>query len=67
VAEGCALTHISRAAGAYARGVDLYTLSDGRQVGIRPIGPDDHERLRASHARLSPESRYRRFLAPSRN
>jgi RimJ/RimL family protein N-acetyltransferase len=43
--------------------VDLYTLSDGRQVGIRPIGPDDHERLRASHARLSPESRYRRFLA----
>jgi RimJ/RimL family protein N-acetyltransferase len=43
--------------------VDLYTLRDSRQVAIRPIGPDDHERLRASHARLSPESRYRRFLA----
>lgn len=43
--------------------MDTYTLKDGRQVGIRPIGPDDHERLRASHARLSPESRYRRFLA----
>jgi RimJ/RimL family protein N-acetyltransferase len=43
--------------------VELHTLNDGRQVAIRPIGPDDHERLRASHARLSPESRYRRFLA----
>ena len=43
-------------------GMDSYTLKDGRQVAIRPIGPHDHERLRASHARLSPESRYRRFL-----
>jgi RimJ/RimL family protein N-acetyltransferase len=43
--------------------VDDHTLNDGRTVAIRPIGPDDHERLRASHARLSPESRYRRFLA----
>jgi acetyltransferase len=32
-------------------------------VAIRPIRPDDGERLSASHARLSPESRYRRFLA----
>jgi hypothetical protein len=43
--------------------VESHTLNDGRQVAIRPIGPDDHGRLRASHARLSPESRYRRFLA----
>jgi RimJ/RimL family protein N-acetyltransferase len=43
--------------------VECHTLNDGRKVAIRPIGPDDHERLRASHARLSPESRYRRFLA----
>ena len=43
--------------------MEYHTLNDGRQVAIRPIGPDDHERLRASHARLSPESRYRRFLA----
>jgi RimJ/RimL family protein N-acetyltransferase len=42
--------------------VECHTLNDGRKVAIRPIGPDDHERLRASHARLSPESRYRRFL-----
>jgi RimJ/RimL family protein N-acetyltransferase len=43
--------------------VDFHTLSDGRQVAIRPIAPDDHERLRALHARLSPESKYRRYLA----
>jgi GNAT superfamily N-acetyltransferase len=43
--------------------MECLTLNDGRRVAIRPIGPDDHERLRASHARLSPESRYRRFLA----
>jgi RimJ/RimL family protein N-acetyltransferase len=32
-------------------------------IVIRPIRSDDGERLSASHARLSPESRYRRFLA----
>jgi RimJ/RimL family protein N-acetyltransferase len=47
----------------YGEVVDIYTLNDGRQVAVRPIAPDDHDRLRASHARLSPESRYRRFLA----
>jgi RimJ/RimL family protein N-acetyltransferase len=43
--------------------VEYHTLNDGRQVAIRPIRPDDHERLRAAHARLSPESIYQRFLA----
>jgi RimJ/RimL family protein N-acetyltransferase len=43
--------------------VNYHTLNDGRTVAIRSIGPDDHERLRAAHARLSEESRYRRFLA----
>jgi len=43
--------------------VDLHTLHDGSEVEIRPIRADDGERLQASHARLSPESRYRRFLA----
>jgi RimJ/RimL family protein N-acetyltransferase len=33
-------------------------------VTIRPIRPDDIERLRLSHERLSPESRYRRFMSP---
>jgi acetyltransferase len=32
-------------------------------VLIRPIRRDDGDRLSASHARLSPESRYRRFLS----
>ncbi len=32
-------------------------------IVIRPIRADDRERLRDHHARLSPESRYRRFLA----
>jgi RimJ/RimL family protein N-acetyltransferase len=30
---------------------------------IRPIRPDDTERLRLSHERLSEESRYRRFMS----
>lgn len=43
--------------------MDLYALTDGREVSIRQIRADDRERLRESHSRLSPESRYRRFLA----
>lgn len=43
--------------------MDDFLLPDGRQVTIRPIREDDHDRLRDHHARLSPESRYRRFLA----
>jgi RimJ/RimL family protein N-acetyltransferase len=43
--------------------VDLCSLTDGRVVTVRPIRVDDSERLRASHGRLSDESRYRRFLA----
>lgn len=39
-----------------------YILNDGRAVDIRPIHPDDAERLQTAHSRLSPESRYRRFL-----
>ena len=38
-----------------------FSLTD-TPVRIRPIGADDGARLQASHARLSPESRYRRFL-----
>jgi GNAT superfamily N-acetyltransferase len=38
-------------------------LADGTLVRIRPVGPEDRERLRNGFARLSPESKYRRFLA----
>ena len=40
----------------------LSQLTNGRVVTIRAIRSDDRERLRESHARLSPESRYRRFM-----
>ena len=43
--------------------MDVHALTDGRQVGIRPIRADDAVRLREAHTRLSPETRYRRFLA----
>jgi RimJ/RimL family protein N-acetyltransferase len=39
-------------------------LRDGTNVEIRPIRPDDRQRLRAAYERLSPASKYRRFLAP---
>jgi RimJ/RimL family protein N-acetyltransferase len=39
-------------------------LVDGRRLQVRPIGPADADRLAGLFARLSPESRYRRFLAP---
>ncbi len=44
--------------------MDVVRLPSGRQVTIRPIRPDDGARLQAAHERLSPESKYRRFLTP---
>lgn len=41
-----------------------FSLQDGTQVLLRPIIPDDKQRLIAAFERLSPESRYRRFMAP---
>ncbi len=43
---------------------DLYKLRDGTVVRIRPIVPEDKERLRIGLSRLSAESRYARFMAP---
>jgi RimJ/RimL family protein N-acetyltransferase len=40
-------------------------LRDGTTVVIRPIEPDDKERLRDAFERLSPESRRRRFMGPA--
>jgi RimJ/RimL family protein N-acetyltransferase len=51
----------------YVRGVQLRPLDPPAplppEIVIRPIRSDDHVRLRDSHDRLSPESRYRRFLS----
>ena len=39
-------------------------LSDGGTVHVRPIRPDDADRLRDLHGRLSPEAVYYRFFTP---
>jgi GNAT superfamily N-acetyltransferase len=39
-------------------------LADGMWLRLRPLGCDDRDGLAALFARLSPESRYRRFLSP---
>jgi ribosomal protein S18 acetylase RimI-like enzyme len=53
----------------YARlldGIAVHSmLSDGTQVCLRTITPDDEERIREGIARLSAESRYLRFFSPA--
>lgn len=39
-------------------------LHDGRTCQVRPIGPDDAERLRAFHQQLSDRTIYYRFFSP---
>lgn len=39
-------------------------LADGGTIHVRPIRPDDGERLRALHSRLSERTRYLRFFSP---
>ncbi|MGH3658691.1 MAG: GNAT family N-acetyltransferase, partial [Micromonosporaceae bacterium] len=39
-------------------------LTDGGTAHLRPITPEDADRLRRFHARLSPETIYYRFFAP---
>ena len=43
---------------------DAVVLADGTRLRLRPLGSDDRDGLAALFARLSPESRYRRFLSP---
>src|SRR5947207_5929492 len=43
-----------------------FTLRDGSPVVVRPILPEDRDRLVEGFARLSDESRYRRFGTPVR-
>ena len=45
---------------------DLLVLADGARFRLRPIGSEDRDGVAALFARLSPESRYRRFLSPKR-
>ena len=39
-------------------------LRDGSVVHLRPISPEDADRLRVFHSQLSPETIYYRFFAP---
>lgn len=39
-------------------------LRDGTRILLRPIVPEDKDHLVAAFERLSPQSRYRRFLSP---
>ena len=43
--------------------MEIVTLPSGRRLGIRPIQADDGPRLDAAYNRLSPQTKYRRFLA----
>jgi RimJ/RimL family protein N-acetyltransferase len=49
-----------------AQPTDTLLLADGTRLQLRPIGSDDRDQVAALFARLSPESRYRRFLSPKR-
>src|SRR6516164_2157047 len=42
---------------------DFFTLRDGSTVEVHVAGPGDREALADFFARLSPESRWRRFLS----
>jgi len=43
---------------------DPVLLADGRRLKIRPIERKDRDRFRRLFMRLTPESRYRRYLSP---
>jgi GNAT superfamily N-acetyltransferase len=47
---------------AYNQGVKEFVLRDGTRILVRPILPEDRDRLREGFVRLSAQSRYRRFL-----
>lgn len=49
-----------------AAATDALVLADGQRLRFRTIGPDDRDRVAALFARLSFESRFRRFLSPKR-
>lgn len=49
-----------------ASGAQTVTLRDGARVSLRPIRPDDKDRLREAFERLGEDSRYRRFFSPVR-
>jgi RimJ/RimL family protein N-acetyltransferase len=49
-----------------AEPTDVLVLADGIRLALRPLGSEDRDGVAALFVRLSPESRYRRFLSPKR-
>ena len=43
---------------------DRAELADGRSIELRPIRPDDQERLEVFHSKLSPETIRKRYFTP---
>jgi RimJ/RimL family protein N-acetyltransferase len=43
---------------------DTLVLLDGTRIGFRPVTRDDRDGLALLFARMSPQSRYRRYLSP---
>ena len=52
--------------GCWAGSADGLVLAGGTRLRLRPLGAEDRDGFAALFARLSPESRYRRFLTPKR-
>jgi GNAT superfamily N-acetyltransferase len=52
--------------GSSAGSTDALLLADGTRLQLRPLGSEDRDGVAALFVRLSPESRYRRFLTPKR-
>ena len=47
-----------------AAAAESLVVADGTRISLRQLGTDDRAGLAALFARLSPESRYQRFLSP---
>src|SRR5207302_4711683 len=43
---------------------DTLVLADATRIGFRPVGPEDRDGLADLFERMSPQSRYRRYLSP---
>ncbi len=56
----------TRVRASWAGPTDVLVLADGTRLRLRPLDPEDRDGFAALFARLSSESRYRRFLSPKR-
>jgi GNAT superfamily N-acetyltransferase len=62
----CELMAATSVRASSAEPTDVLVLADGTRLRLRPLGSEDRDGVAALFARLSPESRYRRFLSPKR-